>query len=152
MGCVFCWEVHAMDRANEFGVRYHHLSFDVLRHLPDDVRRPFIQPDHGSCNTGAFRLDFPGGMVCRIHVEPDACNLHDPHTQNPVRPEPCFGILDAIDFCRHCGADHHPVYFIRAHDRVVGIAAGVFCVARPDDRMLYGIGDSSEKTLCKEIW
>jgi diamine N-acetyltransferase len=65
----------------------------------------------GAAGQALFVSVFPGGLVCGVHVEPDAGDPHDPHAENSLCPEPRLPAgAGAVLPPGHRGADRHPLH------------------------------------------
>lgn len=93
----------------------------------------------------------PGGMVCRIHVEPDAGHSYDPHSKVSVYPEPGICPIDAADLYWNRNSYHYSIYRVWKNVGICGIAGELFCLSDSVHPALHGVGNQPEKSLCAAL-
>ncbi|KAI4455994.1 cation transporting atpase [Holotrichia oblita] len=92
-----------------------------------------------------------GGLVYRVHVEPDACHPHDPLAENSVYTKPCVPASHTAYLYGHRGSDGHSVHAFRLRDRPRRSAARIFRLADADYLPVYGPRNRIQKDFRQEI-
>lgn len=91
-------------------------------------------------------------MVRRIHVDPNPCNPHAPHTKNPIHPKQRLIPSNEPNRNGHHHPNPNPIHRHRQRNRPPQPKWHLLPIPRRSSYNIHGPCPSDEGDICEESW